>query len=371
MLSSSTINNFRLLQPEAIDLEPEHFEQARKVSSIVQDEFCQWQIYLNTLARMGFTQWLSHFLKQLGHSAGSSNNLQVLQTDTVPLTGTASLCQVGEFRFCLVTMEHVLDETVSIPQTVLNHSLLAPHFYVAIEILEEQEQMILRGFFRYDKLTQYLEQNHCQPSINDNYLLPLASFDIESNHLLFYCRYLDLNEMMQSSLSQQTASIPASGTRTPSSIDKISTFQTVRTNLSQWLAGLFEKEWCAIDDFLHPESSLALSTRNYDAGARRGRLINLGVHLKEKTVALLVNIAPEAEDRLMVLVQLHPAAGQRFLSPDFKLTLLSKAGKVLQEVAARNHDNYIQLKPFMGEAGKYFSLAISCEEASHQEDFVL
>jgi hypothetical protein len=368
MLSSPILNNFRLLQPEVIDLEPEYFEQAQKVSNIVLDEANQWQIYLNTLARIGFTQWLSRFLEPSVHSDDNTRQL-----DPVSLSGVASLCQVDRFRFCLLTMEHVLHEAVSIPQATLSNPSWASHFYVAIEILEEQECMILRGFFRYDTLTRYLEQTHCQPSANGCYSLPLSAFDLELNHLLLSCRHLDSDTILQSDLSRQTALVPTSTvSATTIATTAISqSFRSARTSLSRWLEGLFEKEWCAIDDFLHLEANLALSTRSYDAGARRGRLINLGVHLKEETVALLVNIAPEPEDKLVVLVQLYPAAGQRYLSPDFKLTLFSKAGKVLQEVGARSHDNYIQLKPFMGESGKYFSLAISHGEISHQEDFVL
>jgi Protein of unknown function (DUF1822) len=366
MLSSPTLNNFRLLQPEVIDLEPEYFEQARKASSIVLDESNQWQVYLDTLAQIGFTQWLSHFLDPSSIHSGYNNTRQL---DSVSLSGVASLCQVNRFRFCLLTMEHILHEAVSIPQATLNTPLLVPHFYVVIEILEEQGCMILRGFFQYDALSQYLDRTRCQPSADGYYSLPLSAFDLELNHLLFSCRHLDSDAVMQSDLSQQTAPTPISTV----SVTKIvsQSFQSARTSLSRWLEGLFEKEWCAIDDFLHLEASLALSTRSYDSGARRGRLINLGVHLREETVALLVNIAPEPEDKLVVLVQLYPAAGQRYLSPDFKLTLFSKAGKVLQEVGARSHDNYIQLKPFMGESGKYFSLAVSCGDVSHQEDFVL
>jgi hypothetical protein len=246
-----------------------------------------------------------------------------------------------------------------------------PHFYVAIEMLEEQEQMILRGFFRHDKLTQYLEQTHYHPSDDNNYLLPLSAFNIEPNHLLFDCRYLDLNVMLPSSTSQSTVPMPISSISKPSSIYQLSTFQTLRTNLSQWMEGLFENEWLGIDDLLNLDSNLAFSTRSFEAGAQRGKLINLGVQLKEKTVALLVNITPEPEDKLMVLVQLHPANGQQYLPPDLSLKLLSKAGKILQEVKARSHDNYIQLKPFMGEAGKCFSLAVSCDQVHHQEDFRL
>ena len=48
----------RLMLPEVIWLEPEHFEQATEISSQVRSEASQWSTYLNTLALSGFKEWL-------------------------------------------------------------------------------------------------------------------------------------------------------------------------------------------------------------------------------------------------------------------------------------------------------------------------
>jgi Protein of unknown function (DUF1822) len=368
MLSSPTFNHtFSLLQPVTIELEPEHFEEAQNVSGMAPTEPEQWQIYLNTLARVGFMQWMHDFL---GHPRNSIHESSPWLEG--PLTGATSLCQIGDFRICLLTMEHILHEALSIPQTTIDGSSLAPHFFVAIEILEEQERLILRGFCRHDQLIQYLEQNDCHAS-DGSYLLPLSTFNTEVNHLSFYCRFLLPDSIIQSPMTHQAkpAILSSVAESTVGQLSISQSLKAARTNLSQWFEGFFETEWCSIHDFLHLGDNLAYSTRNFDAGAQRGKLINLGVHLKDKTVALLVNVTPELEDRSLVLAQLYPTAGQQYLSPDFKLTLLSKAGKVLQEVKARSHDNYIQLKPFRGEVGKCFSLSVSCQETSYKEDFVL
>jgi hypothetical protein len=83
-----------------------------------------------------------------------------------------------------------------------------------------------------------------------------------------------------------------------------------------------------------------------------------------------VNITPE-NDRFGVLVQLHPTGRQRYLPTNLKLSLLSRTGKVLQEVQARSQDNYIQLRPFKGESDRGFSLEVSLGNVQLREDFVL
>ena len=54
VISEEYSTDFRLLLPEVIWLEPEHFQQATKISSQRSNEPQQWQTYLNILARSGF-----------------------------------------------------------------------------------------------------------------------------------------------------------------------------------------------------------------------------------------------------------------------------------------------------------------------------
>lgn len=90
-----------------------------------------------------------------------------------------------------------------------------------------------------------------------------------------------------------------------------------------------------------------------------------------QNVALLVNIKEDTEGKLAILIQLHPSAGARYLPSNLKLILLSKAGKILQEVQSRTQDNYIQLKDFKGEKGKRFQIQVSLGSLSITEIFKL
>ncbi|ARV61008.1 hypothetical protein BZZ01_22425 [Nostocales cyanobacterium HT-58-2] len=341
--------DIRLLLSEVIWLEPEDFDQARNISQLVAGEAQQWQTYLNTLATFACEKWLNTHMPE-----------QTIYRDTNVLK-TGFHLKVGEFKICPIATEHILDEIVDIPRDAIEQAELAAHFYIVVEVLEEEEQVILRGFMRHDQAIDYCNQLNLEILQDGYYQLPLSLFDRELNHLLFY------NDVLESS------AIPLPISPTQASAVSFQTYlHNTKTKLSQWLEGVFEEGWQTIDTLINSEANLALSTRITHKGPKKAKLIDLGVQLGHQTVALLVNITQETEDKLGVLIQLHPTGGERYLPPSVTLTLLSKAGKTLQQVISRTQDNYIQLKPFKGEAGKRFSVEVSLmEDLKVKEDFEL
>lgn len=353
---SSDPMNFRLLPPEVIWLEPEQMEQAKAVSERASDhsrsEEQQWQSYLNALVLLSFEQWLSDRLPE--HSIERLNQ---------PIESVCYI-EVKGFKFCLIAVEHVLDETVQIPQAVIEQPELAAHFYVVQEVSEEQELVMVRGFFRFDELIY--NHDRYQYQVQDGYYqFPLTFLDAEPNHLLFYCRSL------------QPTAIPLRATKSFLPVSAAAPEQVLvalsdrTTKLSQWLQSTFEQSWQAIDQLINPEADLLFGTRSLESGVRRGKLINLGMQLGQQAVALLVNVTSEAEGKLAVLVQLHPTGEAQYLLPDLKLSLRSSTGKTLQEVTSRSQDNYIQLKPFRGRSGKRFSVAVHLGSETIEENFEL
>jgi len=96
--------DLRLLLPEVIELEPDHFQQATEMSNQVRSEAQQWQTYLNTLALSAFQVWLRDRIPE--QAINRESNL------------IESICQlkVGEFKLGLIATEHILDEVVNVPQ---------------------------------------------------------------------------------------------------------------------------------------------------------------------------------------------------------------------------------------------------------------
>ncbi len=338
--------DLRLVLPEVIWLEPEHFAQATEISSQVSSESGQWSTYLNTLALSGFKEWLEERIPN--KPINREPNL------------IESICHllVGEFKYALIATEHVLDQVVNVPQAAINRPELAAHFYVVLEVQEELEEVIIRGFLRYDQLDNYRSRINLQREQDSCYQLPLSLFDTELNHLLFYSRYLE-----PSAIPLPVAS--AEGAQE----SLLEVLHSSRTKLSQWLQGTFDEDWCSFDRLVSLEANLAWSTRNRSEGAKGGKLINLGIQLGSQTVALLISVTPETSEKVGIQVQLYPTEGDRYLPPNLQLSLLSKAGKTLQSVRARSQDNYIQLKPFKGKSGIHFSIEVSIENISVTEDF--
>jgi hypothetical protein len=333
--------DIRLLLPESIWLESEHFQEAKKISVIANNEADKWQSYLNALALLGFEKWLSTHITQ-----------QLIKRDS-----NISYLKVGEFKVCLIATENILDEEVKLAVDIIQKPELAAHFYVLLEVLEEQEEVIIRGFLRYDELVNYTIKLQSRDGF---YRLPLAEFDPEPNHLLFYSRFLE-----------PTAIPLPVATKTKAEENLVVSLQETTTKLSQWLQGVIDETWQALDALLNPEMNLAFSTRSVEVATKRGKLIDLGIELSHQTVALLVNISEEAEEKISISIQLHPTGKEKYLPRNIKLSLLSKAGNILQEVEARGQDNYIQLKPFKGERGKRFSIQVSLDELSVRENFEL
>lgn len=345
--SQSPVTDLRLLLPEVIWLEPEHFQQAKEMSNQVKSEAQQWQTYLNALAISGFEEWLREKISD--------------QTINPEPNLIETICQlkVGEFKLGLIATEHILDEVVHVPQSAIAQSDEAAHFYVVLEVAEEQEEVIIRGFLRYDELVNYQKDN-LQLSQDGCYQLPLSLFDAESNHLLFYCRHLEPSAI----------ALPvASRENTQDSL--ISVLDSSRAKLSQWLEGIFDPGWISFETLIGNDANLAWSTRERVEGAKGGKLIDLGIELGNHTVAMLLTITPEYSEKLGIQVQLFPTNREKYLPPNIQLTLYSQTGKKLQSTQARERDNYIQLKPFKGKEGIRFSLEVSIEDITVREDFEL
>lgn len=375
MINLNSTRDLRFLLPETVWLEAEHFSKANQTSSLeTANADNAWQVYLNTLALQALEVWLDD---RLNLSAGDTPKIErVLNRDTSTLAIAGSL-KIGDYKFCALAAEHLLDEIVCIPERVLEQPEFSCHFFVLLEVLEEEEEVIIRGFLPYKQLIQI--QNKL-PVNNSCYQIPFSDFDIELNHLLTYYRYIPASEFVV----PQTAQVFEGQVSPVNHVSRIGEnivelVSSSTTKLSKWLQGVVDEGWQTIESLANPELSLAFSTRSFERDTRRAKVIDLGVDLGGKKFALLLNVfaamqentLAEISDTIKVLVQLYPLDGENFLPPNTKILLLSKAGKTLQEVTARNRDNYIQLKQFKGEPGKKFSIQISLGDVNLKEDFEL
>ena len=330
---NNSTNDFRLLSAETICLESEDYDRATQISDRMKEEKQSWQTYLNLLALFGLETWLKERLP----NKTIANKIDVAK-ETYYL-------QVGDFTVQAIATENLLDEVVTISSERVREK--ATHFYVLLEVIEENEEAIFRGLLRHDRLTDYLHTS--------DHRLPLSLFDSEPNHLLFYCQYLEPDAI----------ALPVIETKlTP-------VLSTQRTKLTQWLQETIIEGWETLDKLINPEASLAFSTRSVTKEYKRGKVINLGMELNQVTMMLLVTVTEQEEGKLKIGMQLYPTNQAKYLPPEVQLTLISKAGKTLQSVQAREQDSFIQLKPFKGKPGKRFTVEIALGETQIREDFEL
>ncbi len=358
MSNSTSTQHFRLLLPETVWLEPEHFIKANQISSKdITKANNYWQVYLNALALLALKVWLQERLPNK------------LITEDTNFIETAGNLQVGEFKFCAIATEHLLSEIVKIPEQLIENPEYSAHFYVLLEVLEEDEEVIIRGFLPYKQLIE-IKSNSELPIIESSYQLPLSLFDMEPNHLLVYQRYIEASEFAAPVAENQVD-------RVTENLSQLVSTNT--TKLTKWFQGVIDEGWQTIDTITNPEFNLACRTINTQKETKRAKLIDLGINLGHIKVALLVNISTDkpnnnnesSEEKIHVMAQLYPMDGEKYLPQNITLFLISKAGKTLQEVTSRIQDNYIRLKPFKGQSGKSFSIHISLEDMLFKQNFEL
>ncbi len=357
--------DFRLLLPETVPLEADHFALAFSTSSRVNNTDSAWQVYLNTLALLALEAWLDDKLACTGAAKRPLSQVICRDISSIAMHGSLKL---GDYKFCAIATEHLLSEIVNISQRVIEQPELTCHFYVLLEVLEEEEEVIIRGFLPYNQLIQI--QSNLQLPVHDGaYQIPFSYFDIEPNHILAYYRYVQPSEFTAPIIDGQVNKVnPVS---LHENLTKLVTTSTIK--ISQWLQGVIDEGWQTLDSLTNPQLALAFSTRNTSIDTKRAKIINLGLDLSSKKFALLMSISPDVseqtQEKISVSAQLYPLDGERFLPQNTKLMLLSKAGEILQEVTARLQDNYIQLKPFKGKSGKNFSIQISLGDVNVKENF--
>ena len=343
---------FRLPLSEAIALEAEDFERAMVISNPAVGEEKQWQTYLNALALLGLERWFNERLtfKKIEQNLDSSRE-------------EIGNFRLGKFQIGIITVEQVLDEVVSFPKRLLVEPESPLNFYAIAEVIEEEEEIFLRGAISHEKLVN-LAQNYRDFTSNLNLMIPLDEFDLEPDHLLFYCRFLQ-QELLGETPAICGENVAAEADKNPAQVGER------LAEISRWFQGIFESAWQPLEALVSPELSLAFNTRCVSEEIQRGKLINLGMQLNSRRFLMLVTVTPEADEKRRVLVQLHPTVHDEYLPPAVQLTLLSSGGKIYQEVTSRSCDNYIQLNPFKGKPGKKFSIEVSWNDTRITEQFEL
>ncbi|WP_082830167.1 DUF1822 family protein [Nodularia spumigena] len=340
------------LSPKLIWLEPEHFEEAQKISGCNLDEVRQWKVYLNALGLLGFEQWVTETIPDINiHRVNCS-----IKDDSNSISDVFGFLKLGDFHLCLITVDKLIDDYLTIPIEFINSPELAAHFYVLLEVLEEEEKLNVYGFMRHDKIVKYCQSSNLKNQANDSYILLLNWFDNELNNLLLSARFLEVT------------AIPLPSKEGAKMLVK----------LSDWFRGVFTEGWQSTEIIwqmlpINLDLGFARSVNKSNSYEISGtKLFDFGILLNGESFALIVNQKTEVNNEQDILVQILPTNQQYLpLGLELKVTLNPNIPESQsQAVTARNADNAIQLE-FLESSGKQFKVEVSFNDAFVIEEFLL
>ncbi|NEP02750.1 MAG: DUF1822 family protein [Symploca sp. SIO2E9] len=367
----------------------------------------RWNAYLNCLC-------LNTFLSYLESEPDLHSKPQVWpQRNELPsfwqvLNGTA--IEVDKTRLVLIPTEDSEFAQLCVPREWVDIPDWAGNYYLAVELNLSACSMRVCGYTTHQQLRRQgkydcFDETYCletEDLIEDLSVMwaaqelyhstilevePLPTLSASQAQTLLqnlnkataYSPRLDVPFSQWGALIAQPQWRQTLYSRQQQQLDIAPTPNKTLINLGQWLQDVFEVGWLSLDAFLNTDSGNLVPASGFRQGKLTPRnvavegvkLIDLGMQLGNQSVALLVGLTPEAEQKVGIRVQLHPTGGKMYLPPNIKLALLSQGGKILQEFQSRSQDNFIQLKRFICTRGKHFSIQITLDNFSIKENFVI
>lgn len=180
--------DFESLPTAAITLSGEQITQAVEVSSKIKNSSQQWQTYIHTLALCAFEEWLASRTNSL---TINRERCTILQPALAKAIAAVANLQVGKFKICLITTGSLTDDQMYLPQAVVDLPEYIPHFYVWVEVLEEEDAALISGFLSYQQLREHQTRVNLQSSADWNYQIPVSWFEKNPDRLLLYLRCLE------------------------------------------------------------------------------------------------------------------------------------------------------------------------------------
>jgi hypothetical protein len=180
---NALINEFETLDNDAIALSSSSLQTAANLSELVTMRSQQWQAYSNALALFGFETWLQNRAPDLRLER---NNASVFEPNQAGAIAATYGITVNQFRVCLIPIDSEPSTSISLSRILIESAEFRPHFYVLVELYEEQEQAIIKGWLRADNLIA--RQSELSLSSDWKYEIPQAWFDRDCDDLLLYWR---------------------------------------------------------------------------------------------------------------------------------------------------------------------------------------
>lgn len=180
--------DYEALPIEAIALSTDHIDRAVQLSHQIPDKLRKWQTYLHALALFGFEEWLERQAAEFNLNQEQSSVFQPAVANAIE-----AVCnlKVGEFKLCLIATGYPAEDEVILPRAIVDLPEFVPHFYVLVEVQEEEGSAIVSGFLPYNQLLSRRATVNLQADEDWTYEVPLTWFESDPERLLLYLRCLD------------------------------------------------------------------------------------------------------------------------------------------------------------------------------------
>jgi hypothetical protein len=178
-----TYLDWNLLNETRTELLLEDIQKSAKFSQLVRLPQ-QWQVYLWGLGVFGFEKWLKERAPDLEIKSDP------WQPALANLIVSAGNIQVGDFKICLIIANNI-SSNHSVPFGVFDIPDLTAHFYVLVQVIEEEQQIAILGFMSYQQYQDYQQKAQLKPSKDWTYSLPSDCFKGDAEALILNLRCLD------------------------------------------------------------------------------------------------------------------------------------------------------------------------------------
>lgn len=409
-----TINDLALIYPEQIFLEFSQQEREKIWQETQKHHYdnatARWRSYLNSLCTNTVLEYFKEFIKN--ETDLQSQNIRIWQENDLSsiwnvVNGTA--IELDTARFILIPHEDKDFSEFKVPREWVDLPQWLGNYYLAVEINLSECWLRICGYTTHQQLKEIGEHDFTDETYSIAVeeltedltamwmgieLFPTEKPVVEALPVLSKAEIQGLLEIFNESnpysprldvpFSKWGAFINSDKLRkqlyqqqqTENTAVEITTkISKAAVNLGQWFESAFETGWQSLDALINPDTGLAFAFRQRDASreltVEAAKIIDLGMQLGNKSVALLIGLTRENDNKIGVRIQLHPAGTENYLPSNLKLALRSRSGKVLQQLESRTQDNLIQLKRFTCPIGKKFSVEIALDNFSITEDFTI
>jgi hypothetical protein len=186
--TQSILLEFERLPTAAITLSEDAINQALELSRQINNTSRQWQTYLNALALFAFERWVE---KRDDSLSVNREECTVLQPEITNIFTVADKLKIGEFKLCVIATGSLTDEEITLPRAVVDIPEFVAHFYVLVEVLEEQECAVVRAVTTHQELMKNLRNANLEVLSDWTYQIPVTWFVDHPDQLLLYLRCLE------------------------------------------------------------------------------------------------------------------------------------------------------------------------------------